>query len=52
MLKSNPLANEFEKFFSALCKALKVNINETKNIHDTVAMEAYLPEDKLLKVII
>lgn len=62
VLELNPLANEFEKFFSALCKALGVNVNETKNICgtlaeylgieiNTVAMEARLPEDKLLKAI-
>lgn len=36
VLETNPLADEFEKFFSALCKTLGLNVNEL-NIRGTLA---------------
>ena len=60
VLEDNTRADEYERFFSALCQKLGFNINESKNIRgthaeflgieiDTLAMEARLPIDKLTK---
>lgn len=60
VLESNILADKYEIFFSKLCRKLGFRINKSKNIQgtlanflgieiDTMAMEAQLPADKLLK---
>lgn len=60
VIESDALADVYEKYFAELCATLGFKINEEKNIRgtlveflgieiDSVAMEARLPQNKLLK---
>lgn len=60
VLESNLVADTYGNYFVTICRTLDLKINKEKNVYDTkidflnieidsMAMEAHLPEDKLLK---